>query len=147
MLAILCCLDLLVFFLIKLHRQVSISVWLARVQWTNMQYALTSKRFSLWLKSSKKSTKSLSWHKEKKLRVVIWHLFGDLSQSETLSEIKPPLLGKVYQNYILVHMKETSNSLTAGMIWAVIVQCINSGIVLTSKEIQIIPRLFLVIAM
>ena len=31
-------------------------------------------------------------HKEKMVRVVIWQLFfGDLSQSEKLSEIKPPL--------------------------------------------------------
>ena len=30
---------------------------------------------------------------EKMLRTVIWHLFfGDLSQSEKLSEIKPPVL-------------------------------------------------------
>ena len=31
--------------------------------------------------------------KEKMLRVVFWHpVFGDLSQSEKLSEIKPPLV-------------------------------------------------------
>ena len=30
------------------------------------------------------------------LKIVIWHLFGDLSQSENLSEIKPPLAEVVW---------------------------------------------------
>ena len=66
---------------------------------------LISESFLLWLKISKKGAKSLSWlseyypSKEKILRRVIWHLFfWDLSQSEQLSEIKPPqkILGLIF---------------------------------------------------
>ena len=57
---------------------------------------------------------------EKKLRVVIWHLFGDLRQSETLSETKPPLVSTkdtIYTKLILMpwiddKLGHTSSGLT-----------------------------------
>ena len=39
---------------------------------------------------------SIIIHVKNLLRIVIWHLFGDLSQSENLSEIKPPLAEVVW---------------------------------------------------
>jgi uncharacterized Fe-S cluster-containing radical SAM superfamily enzyme len=58
---------------------------------------LFSESFSLWLKSQKKKVPNYCPEhyprKEKTLRVVIWHpFFKDLSHSEKLSEIKPPLV-------------------------------------------------------
>ena len=56
---------------------------------------LISESFSRWLQSSKKYGKDYPEHLFFMwivLRIVIWlPFFGDLSQSETLSEIKPPL--------------------------------------------------------
>jgi hypothetical protein len=45
-----------------------------------------SESFSLWLKSRKKDAIMTEHYapKEKMLRVVFWHLFGDLSESEKL---------------------------------------------------------------
>ena len=71
---------------------------------------LISESFSLWLKSPKTGAKSLSWElltkredaQDKKCSVSF---FGDLSQSEKRSEIKPPLvvlgctLGKMQLSY------------------------------------------------
>ena len=57
--------------------------------------SLISELFLFWLKFPKKVPSQYPVHyslKEKMLRMVIWHfLGGDLSQSEKLSEIKPPL--------------------------------------------------------
>ena len=54
-----------------------------------------SESFTLWRTSLKKLLNYDPEHyppREKMLRVVIWHLlFGDVSQSEKLSEIKLPL--------------------------------------------------------
>ena len=56
---------------------------------------LISESFTLWLTSLKKLLNYDPEHyptREKMLRVVIWHLlFGDVSQSEKLFEIKLPL--------------------------------------------------------
>ena len=60
----------------------------------NNKGGLISESFSL-SKSPKISAKSVSWAlstEEKILRRVIWYpFFGDFSQSEKVSEIKPPL--------------------------------------------------------
>ena len=54
-----------------------------------------SERFSLWHKSQNKVPNHYPEHyppKEKMVRIVIWYLFfGHFSQSENLSEMKPPL--------------------------------------------------------
>ena len=56
---------------------------------------LTSERFLLWLQLYKKcqitSLNSMYPNKEKMIRTLIWPLFGGWSQSEKLSENKPPL--------------------------------------------------------
>ena len=56
---------------------------------------LISEFFSLWLKSSKKGAKSLSWvlsTQREDVYDIELALFLDLSQNEKLSEIRPPLV-------------------------------------------------------
>ena len=58
--------------------------------------SLISERFSFWLKSPKKSAKSLPWalstRREDAQGRDLALIFGDLNQIEKKSEIKPPLV-------------------------------------------------------
>jgi hypothetical protein len=55
------------------------------------------------------------------LRIVIWHHFGDLNQSENLSEIKPPLIIHNFNCYGIWKLHSTNlasnNSLFLCVLW------------------------------
>ena len=85
--------DVTSFGLEKSAHEIDSSNW----KWYGMlgRGGLISVSFSFWLKSPNNGVKSLSWAlcttKEKVLSELA-PLFGDLSQNEKLSEIKPPLV-------------------------------------------------------